>query len=152
FPIRVDERSIGCEGGLDIDERGEGLPCDGERRQFQPLERFGFAHNRGHGFTSEPGLDFGKRGLVGEAANYAITIFAGNIPGGEHTYDSRVRGHKGIKIAEAETGSRMRTADRLYNERSGGNFVGAENFRAIYFSLSVEAHQPLPHSASGSGR
>ena len=146
--MRVDAGSIRRERCRDRRQRGQRFPSYGKGCKVPGFDGLCFAHHRGYSFAAEAGFDFGKYGLFGKRGNHAIPVLARYVLGGQYLHDSRVRGHERVEIAETKPGARVRTADCPYQQRSGWNFVGAEDFCTLHLAVAIETDESLPNSVS----
>ncbi len=152
FAAGVHAWSIRGERGRNRGQRGQFFPGNRKLCQVQRFDGVGLSNHGGYGLTSESGFGFGKYRLVREWRNHAVAVLAGDVFRGENPVNPRMGSDEGVEIAKTESCAMVRAANRPDDQRSGRTFVGAENLRAIDFTLAVETDKPRTHGATSQGR
>src|SRR5258705_6672882 len=149
--MRVNLRSAGGESFVDFLESRQFLPDNRKLGGIKHFDGFRFPYDGGHSFAAMTHLPAGEYGLVGEARNYSIAVFSGNVFGSENRGDSGMVANECFQVAEIETRPMIGTADHANGQSANGNFIGAKDLTAFDFAPSVEADEALPDCIPGLG-
>ena len=144
-PAGMNALRVGRQRGFHARQRRQGPPRDGKTGEIERARRIVLADDQSDRFAAKPRDALRERRLVGEGADDAETIDAGDVLGGEYGDDAGMGAPIAVEVAEFEMGVCMRRTDRARGQSVRRPFVRAEDLRAREFSRAVETRKTAAH-------